>query len=273
MKRLISMAILITGMSVAAAAQAQESGNRVTVNFTDPSRPGLLKVNLFNGAISVKTHSGRDVIIESTAVARGRQNPQRTPDGLRRIDPGGQSLTIEEENNVMSVSNLGPFNSGNFEIQVPVRTNLNLRAFNGGAIVVEGVEGEIEVTNVNGNVILTNVSGSVIANATNGRLTATLKELAPNKPMSFTSMNANVDVTLPATAKANLKIRTDNGAAYSDFDIQLGPSTPPTVEDGRNRGGRYRIQTDRTVNGTINGGGPDFEIRTLNGNIYLRKAQ
>ncbi len=121
--------------------------------------------------------------------------------------------------------------------------------------------------------MLNNVSGSVIAHATNGRLVASLRDITPNKPMSFITQNANVDITLPPAAKANLKMRTDNGEAYTDFDIQLRPSTPPVVEDNRNWGGRFRIQTDRTINGTINGGGPDFEIRALNGNIYLRKGK
>lgn len=272
MTRLVSIAGFVVAMLVSGAARAQQSGDRLTVSFSDPAKPGLLKVNLFNGSISVKTYSGRDVIIEGTPVASRRQFPD-TQDGLRRISPSGTGLTIEEENNVMNVSNTSPFGSGNLEIQVPVRTNLNLRSTNGGSIVVDGVEGEIEIQILNGNVMLTNVSGSVVANAMNGRLTANLREIAPNKPMSFISMNANVDVTLPANTKANLRIRTDNGAAYSDFEIQVASSTPPTVEDGRRRGGTFRLQTDRTINGTINGGGPDFEIRTLNGNIYLRKAK
>jgi hypothetical protein len=271
MKRLISMAFLIFAVSIATLAQVQDTGDRLTVNFSDPSRPGLVRVSLLNGSIAVRTHSGREVIIQGSAVARRRQFPQQTPDGLQRIDQNGPGLVVEEENNVMTVSNQSWTSGGNIEIQVPARTNLNLRAVNGGAIVVEGVEGEIEVTNVNGNVMLRDVSGSVVAHATNGRLTAVLKDIVANKPMSFTSMNANVDVTLPANAKANLRIRTDNGAAYSDFEIQLTRNGAPDVED-RPGGGR-RIRTDRTINGTINGGGPDFELRTLNGNIYLRKAK
>jgi hypothetical protein len=102
---------------------------------------------------------------------------------------------------------------------------------------------------------------------------ASLRDMTANQPMSFITQNSNVDITLPPTAKANLKMRADNGEAYTDFDIQLRPATAPVVEDSRNRGGRFRIQTDRTINGTINGGGPDFEIRTLNGNIYLRKGK
>ena len=275
MKKVALNTILAAAISVVAPAYGQDAGgDRLTVNFSDPSRTGLLKVNFMNAGISVKAHAGRDVIIESkSSNRRGRTRPSTTPDGLRRIDGNANGLTVEEENNVMSIMTRNFGDSGDLEIQVPVKTNLNLRTLNGGAIVVEGIEGEIEVTNTNGDVQLRNVAGSVVAHTTNGSLSASLREITANKPMSFTSMNANVDITLPPATKANLKIRADNGEAYSDFDIQLRPGAPPTVDDSRNRGGRYRIQTDKTINGTINGGGPDFEVRTFNGNIYIRKAK
>ena len=126
---------------------------------------------------------------------------------------------------------------------------------------------------MNGDVRLTNVSGSVIANATNGKLSAIVREVAPNKSLSFVSMNSTIDVTLPPTAKANLKIRSNNGEIWTDFDFQRS-SSAPVVENTRNgRNGAFRIEVDRTTNGTINGGGSNIELRTLNGNIYLRKAK
>lgn len=262
---------MTAAMWLASPAQAQDaSGDRLTVNFSDPSRPGLLKVTAVNGGISVKAYNGREVLIESkSAPTRGRRQTART-DGLRRIGPNASGLTVEEENNVMTVGT-GFSGGSDVEIQVPVKTNLALKVMNGRAINVEGVEGEIEVDNLNGDIILTNISGSAVAHSSNGRLIASLKDITPNKPMSFTSMNGDVDITLPATAKANLKMRTDNGDTWSDFDIQMRPGTPPTVE--RRPNGGTRIQTDKTLNGTINGGGPDFDLRTLNGNIFIRKAK
>jgi len=94
------------------------------------------------------------------------------------------------------------------------------------------------------------------------------------KPMAFTSMNGAVDVTLPPLAKANLKLRSDNGDVFTDFDVQLQSQTrTPAVDDSRSRGGRFRLEVDRSVSGTINGGGPEFELRTFNGPIYLRKGK
>ena len=51
-----------------------------------------------------------------------------------------------------------------------------------------------------------------------------------DKAMAFTSFNGPVDVTLPATIKANLKMRSDQGEIFTDFDVQLRPPRrrPPT---------------------------------------------
>jgi DUF4097 and DUF4098 domain-containing protein YvlB len=241
---------LLTGI----AARSQDS-DRIVINFSDPSRPGLLKVNLLNTGIVVRSHSGKDVIIESSRFNRNRRT-------------NVNALNVEEENNVMTVTALRGIESEDLRILVPTRTNLSLKTVNGGALVVEGVEGEIEVTNSNGSIQLNNVAGSVVAHASNGRVVASLREITPNKPMWFTSLNDNVDITLPSNAKANLKIRADNGETISDFEIQLAPGT---LGFGRTRGRGSSI--DRTMTGTINGGGPDFELRTLNGNIYIRKGK
>jgi hypothetical protein len=272
MKTVGSIAFLAGLVLAVVPARGQDAGSdRLVVNFSDPSRPGLLKVSLVNGGVSVRSHTGKEIIIESRSFGRNRR-PSTTRDGLRRIDANMTGFSIEEENNVMTVSSQGN-DAGNLSIQVPARTNLSLRTVNGGNIVIEDVEGEIEVSNTNGSVLLNNVAGSVVAHATNGRIVASLRDITPDKPMSFSSMNANVDVTLPSTAKANLKMRTDNGETYTDFDIQLRPGSLSAAEDTRNRGGRFRIVTERTINGTINGGGPDLDLRTLNGNIYIRKGK
>jgi hypothetical protein len=271
MKKLISIAILTAAM-LAVTVQAQNNSDRFPVTLSDPSKPALVRVNLLNGSISVTTHSGKDIIVEGRGTA-GRTGAPEIRDGLRRIDTNSRGLRIEEANNVVTVSNQNFSNGGNIEIQVPVKTNLKLTGLNSGTILVDGVDGEIEVQNTNGNIRLINVSGSVVAHSMNANLFATIREVTPNKPMSFSSMNSSVDVTLPPSTKANLKIRADNGGAWSDFDVQVKPSTPAVVEDSRRVNGRFRIETDNTTSGTINGGGADIELRTFNGNIYLRKAK
>jgi hypothetical protein len=45
------------------------------------------------------------------------------------------------------------------------------------------------------------------------------------------------------------------------------------VEDSNSSHGRYRVQFDKATYGLINGGGPEIQLTTFNGNIYIRKAK
>ncbi len=274
MKRIYLTGFAITALFLACAISAFAQDSPITVSFTDPSRPGLLKVNLLQGNVTIKAYAGKDVVIQSkTRTGRRDRRQPAEFQGLKRLEAVASGLSIEEENNVMSVGSSRMSNSIDLEIQVPARTNLKIGLMNGDELIVLGVDGDIDVTNNNGDVTLTDVAGTVLAHSMNGKVLATLKRVTPQKPMSFTSMNGNVDVTLPPDTKANLKLRSENGDVWTDFDVQVKPNAPATVEDSRRSGGRFRINVDRNVLGAINGGGPDFELRTMNGSVYIRKTK
>jgi DUF4097 and DUF4098 domain-containing protein YvlB len=158
------------------------------------------------------------------------------------------------------------------EIEVPMKTNLTLSVVNGGGITIDNVEGELEIDNVNGGITLANVSGSVVAHAVNGRVIATLARATPNAPMAFTSLNGDVDVTLPPMIKANVRLRSDQGDVFTDFDVRVTNSTEARQRAERN-GRTVRIDINRAIYGTVNGGGADLEMRTFNGNVYVRKGK
>ncbi len=92
--------------------------------------------------------------------------------------------------------------------------------------------------------------------------------------MSFSTMNGDIDVTLPPDIKANFRMKSDNGEVFSDFDVKLLPnSNQPVVEDARSKGGRYRVKVEKTTVGAVNGGGPELSFKTFNGNIFIRKRK
>jgi hypothetical protein len=248
--------------------------DKVTVTFTDPSRPGTLKASLLEGSINIKGYQGKEVIIEANARERGSHRGGERADGMKRLQSPGAGLTVEEENNVMNIS-VGAMGRGvNLSIQVPTRTSLKLSTVNDGDITVERVQGEIEVNNVNGKVTLTNISGSVIAHALNENVVAVFDAVTPGKTMSFSSLNGNIDVTFPQDVKANVVMKSDQGEIYSDFDIRMDPSgRPPVVKDSRKEGGKYRIRLEKALYGTINGGGPEMQFKNFNGDIYIRKKK
>jgi len=182
-------------------------------------------------------------------------------------------LSVEAENNQVRIGTESHMRTIDLTITVPVHTSLSLHTVNNGNISVTGVDGELDINDINGEVTLKSVSGSAVAHALNGRVLATFNRVDPQKPMAFSSMNGAIDVTFPPDIKANLNLRTDNGEVFSDFDIQLQtPTSPLTVEDNRGKGGKYVVKVDRTVRGTINGGGPEIQFKNFNGSIYIRKA-
>jgi DUF4097 and DUF4098 domain-containing protein YvlB len=256
-------------------AFAQE---KVTVPLSNPSQPVTVKAHLISGAIRV-TGGGTagQVIVEPMASEKDKEKEKEkfrdlVPPGMHRIDMNAAGLDIEEDHNVVTIgSNLNRVREG-VSIQVPTNASLNLATINGGKIEVTGISGELEISNMNGAIVLTNVSGSVVASSQNGAITVALDKVAAGKPMSFTTLNGKIDVTLPADTKAKLRLKTDNGAVYSDFDVKLEPdTTKPVVEDSRSQGGKYRIRLDHSVYGSINGGGPEYRFETMNGSILIHK--
>ena len=116
--------------------------------------------------------------------------------------------------------------------------------------------------------------GAAVVHALNGKVLVSLDKISGDKPMSFSSLNGDIDVTVPADTKARLKLKTDNGSVYSDFDIAVDSSArKPTVEENKSGKGRYRVRFDKTMYGAINGGGPEMALTTFNGNVYVRKAK
>jgi hypothetical protein len=262
----MALAVIFCG-----AAIAQEP-DRLTVPFSDPARPKTVRVSLLNGSITVKGHEGRDVIVEGTPGRNERRG--EAPAGMRRIPMNSTGLEAEEENNVVRINASSISRYVELTVLVPRGTSLQLRSTNSREMVVENVEGDIEANCTNGRVRLVNVSGSVVAHSLNGGILATLDRVSGNKPMSFSTLNGDIDVTLPADVKARMKFKTDHGEVFTDFEVKTEPAPKPSVEESRegNRG-RYRISSDRAVYGTVNGGGPEISFTSLNGKIYVRKKQ
>lgn len=254
-------------------AVSQPDADRVTVPLSDPSQPALVTVSLVHGSITVRGANRKDVLVTARPEPdRPRRRVDADASGMRRI-PQTAGYRITEERNQVRVSSDSPNRAVSFDIEVPSRANLKLSTVNGGEIVVENVDGDLDVSNTNGGITLNGVAGSVNAGTTNGGVRATITRVTAERPMAFTSLNGTVDVTLPPSTRANLRLRSDNGDIYSDFEMQLAPSVAPTIQDNRGSNDRYRISRNRSVVGSINGGGPEFELRTFNSNVYVRKGK
>ncbi len=277
----------------------QELGSdKVTVPFSNPGKPGFIEVHVQRGSITVEGYNGSEVVIEATLreskigtfgyqgrvaetvnellerAGERKQDKSDKTQGLKKLAlPGSTGLSVEENDNRMEIRTRTMRNSVDLVIRVPFSTSLDLSSMIGGAIEVDKVKGEIEVSNMNGTINLKSVSGTVLANSMSGSIEVTFAEVNPDTPMSFTTMSGDIDVTLPASTKANLKMKTDFGEIYSDFEIAVSKAPQKTETDPEEEDGRFRIAFDKYYFGAINGGGPEFLLKTMNGDILIRKAK
>lgn len=267
--RTACLTALIGGVAVVGA---QQPADQVTVPLTDPGRPANLNLQLVEGGITVRGSNRRDVLVIARARGQHQRNEGGGGTGLRKLAQPPAFTVTEERNGILFVLHT-PDRAIDFEIQVPNRANLKLgtTAINSG-IVVEGVEGELEINNPNGPITLNRVGGSIVANSVDGQVRATITVVSMQRPMALASFNRDVDVTFPASLKANLKLRSDQGNVLTDFDV-TPLQQPASIDDTRREGGRVRIEVNRFIYGTVNGGGPEIELRTFNGNVYVRRGQ
>jgi DUF4097 and DUF4098 domain-containing protein YvlB len=204
---------------------------------------------------------------------KSREEKEKKISGMKQLSGSTSGLEVEEENNVVQINTQSWKAATDLTIQVPRTTSLEVRSTMDGAVVVEGVNGEIDINNINGPVTLRNVSGNTLVHTVNGDIDVVLARVAADKPLSFSTMNGDIDVTLPADVKANLKMKSEQGEIYSDFDINMTRQPAKSEASEKTEQGKYRISFDKSLYGMVNGGGQEMSFNTFSGDIYIRKKK
>jgi hypothetical protein len=258
-----------------AAQDPAPTPQRITLPFSDPARPKSLSVDIPTGSVTITGYDGGEAVIEYSGRGDGLRHKARqgdVPPGMHRLDQPTSAVEATQENNVVRVKG-GFWDRLEIQIKVPKQTTLDLKTMN-GSITVQGISGEMTIDALNGHINVQDASGPVVAHSMNGRITASLAQVSAAKASSFSSMNGSIEVTLPADLKARLKIKTDRGEIYTDFDVKVDSSTAspaPASDAGGKNGPPGLLHTDRTLYGTINGGGLEMQFITYNGRIVIRK--
>lgn len=272
--RILALAAFTAFTVISAPLLAQgDLKEQLSIPLSDPGKPGTLKVHLIRGSIRVTGYNGNQVVIDATTKQADKsEKPRENVEGMKRISKNGaMDISATEENNVVNVSSK-LFNSHmELNIKVPMKFSLNVGTINEGDVLVENVDGVLEITNVNGDIRLSNISGSAVANTVNGLLKANFKTVDTKSPMAFSTLNGNVDVTLPPTAKFDVKIKSDQGEIYSDFDVDVEKGVQQATKTAKD--GMYKVSIEDWVKGKVNGGGSEIMMKNMNGNIFLRKAK
>ncbi|TDW96411.1 DUF4097 family beta strand repeat-containing protein [Dinghuibacter silviterrae] len=215
-----------------------------------------------NGDLPIEGYSGNEIVITTEGMG---ETPERAK-GLKAVFPGGDDntgigLSVTKDGGHIFVHGVLPFNrDANYKIKVP--SNLRLTVKRGcersSAVIISNMTNEVDVDNCH-DITLKNVTGPLVLSTIAGDIKVAFAQVSKDKPISIASISGEIDVTLPASAPINLEMSTMSGGMYTDFDLKQASKDMQKVGGG-------------SVKANLNGGGVDFKITDISGNIYLRKG-
>ncbi|MBF9236962.1 DUF4097 family beta strand repeat protein [Hymenobacter sp. BT683] len=255
MNKLILLAM--AGVLAAHTGQAQEYKTKLG------GKDRKIVIDMQGSDVTVEGIDGNELVIKGD----GYEEPNKRADGLRPIynsavDNTKIGLAVTQTDNTVRIVRASR-KDANYVIRVPRGSTVqyNQTNWNGGDVAIRDVSGDLEVNVKNGDIKLTNVTGPVVANTVSGDITVRFAPLRQG-PSSISTVSGDVDVSMPANTKATMKMRSVSGEVYTDFDINLGKGD----DNMRHIGGQV-------VDGSVNGGGNALSLKTVSGDIFVRKAK
>jgi len=94
------------------------------------------------------------------------------------------------------------------------------------------------------------------AKTVNGRIKAAMGDADWNGTLQIESVNGSIELDMPSDFNADVNFSSVNGHIDSDFQLNVSNSWP----------------VGHSANGTIGKGGRELAIKTVNGNVELRKG-
>ncbi|GAB4397985.1 MAG: hypothetical protein OHK0053_15640 [Microscillaceae bacterium] len=186
------------------------------LHFSNPSVPGTLVVEQKKGFLRVEGYAGKEIKIEA-----------QHPDSLQ---PAPAYFQVQERNNTVHIQSESP---AIFQIQVPQNTSLQLTMSDSGRVEVAKTHRLVEINNARGAVVLKDLEGWALVNTVDGDILASFREVVANKPMAFATLNGRIDLEMPSSLQAQLRIKTEN----PDFLNEFVETEPALAED------KLRIQS------------------------------
>lgn len=209
----------LIGILVASASQARAEETTSEIKFSDPAKPGTMRISIGRGDLQVRGGDAATVTVKSDGKVAP---PTPRKDGLRELAVSS-NFSLSEKANLITLDAAvdGRRNSSDFDVTVPRNTSLIISNSWGGDISCRDVSGDIEIKNMNGRIKIDGIAGGVLVETMNGDVSADVRELHEGKPLSFTSINGEILIRVPAEAKANVRLRSQSGSILTDFDEKV----------------------------------------------------
>lgn len=215
-----------------------------------------------NGGATVRgADSVRAPLVTAVVTARARTDADAAhlAAAVRLVDDGG---TLRAEGpDARERGDDRAWWAVSWRVEVPRRTDLDVRTNNGGLRVAD-VVGRLRLQTNNGGLTLERVGGAVVAHTNNGGARATLAGHAwdaagqSDAGLDLHSNNGGAVLRVPADYAARVSVGTNNGSLAVDF--------PVTVQGRLN---------PRRIDLTLGEGGAPVRVSTNNGGARLGRVE
>src|SRR5260370_37704439 len=166
-------------------------------------------------------------------------------------------IVVDTSSGMVSIHTVYPGGSAEhpasveYHIMVPRGANLeNVKLVNGG-LSLSGMTGPVKASSVNGSIKAERMEGQVDLSTVNGFLDAGFLRISRSNPISLSSVNGPIKVSLPSGAGANVSARNLSGGIDADFGRAWrapGGHRPAAAADSR---GPRRYPHDRNRGGPL----------------------
>ncbi|MBD3288142.1 hypothetical protein GF337_05005 [candidate division KSB1 bacterium] len=248
-----------------------------TFRFSDRQTKSIIVDNVF-GSIRVTGSNENEarLVVNRTVRASGQEKYERALEEIY--------LDIEHENNSLILYVEGPFRckdgSTNYrgwrfygyevqydiELEIPMRSNVQLKTVNDGDIHVRNINGQYEIENINGGIKINDLAGSGRVYALNGDVEIAFSE-NPAANSYFGTLNGDLNLYFRTPLSADIFLKTFNGDVYSDFEVSYLPKK--TKMEPEKQGKKTVYKFDRRFAVQAGDGGPEIELDTFNGDIHI----
>lgn len=222
-------------------------------------------IELLGADIVVEGAIGSDIRVTSSDY---RGLPEKAkglkPLSAAGVDNTGLGLAVTQEGNkIRIVGTDRSSDDSEYKIYLPKALNLKVEYNNwqAGDVVIRGMAGEVEARVQNSDLELYDLTGPLVAHTLSSDLKISFSSLSQTSPSSLTSTSGDIEMTVPASAKGTFKMGTISGGVYTDMDFDLGEESQT-----RRIGGM-------SSTGKLNGGGVEVAVKTISGDIYIRKGK
>ena len=270
MKTIIAGLILLSTMAHAQSGSNAWSENgdkrRGSFNFQIKGNAAdtWLVIENLSSDLEIEGTSGSDIKIE----AEGYRGLPEKAKGLKPLSASGPEntgigLSINQEGNTITLASAhNEANSADYVIYLPKNLNLklNYNSWQAGDILIKNMAGEIEAKSQVGDLRFENVSGPIVAHTLSSDLEVTISTLSASSPTSLTSTSGDIDITMPSNTKGTFKMSTMSGGVYTAYDFDFGDS-------------KIRQIGGQNATGKLNGGGVEVFLKSISGDIYIRKPE